>query len=523
MKAEFTAFIKKWKNVFAADIAAGCIVYSLLMVNQLVNQLDGMWHGSISYAGAHEVGIGRWLWPLLDKGRGYLSPDPVTSIISVAVFAAAFILVMDAAGIGNRVAAYLGSFLFIVNTGILASLSYRYMSPTFAFSCFFAATAGYLLVRVKVNGVLRNIACAAAGAVFIACMMGLYQAELGCLCLLILVYCLRKLISGDGSLPDLGRKLARALISLIFGALLYFAMVNVQLQVYDTSMSRYGGAENYGVAETISHFFERIPATYRYFAYYYANDRIKTTYFPKEIYVLVYGIILLGFIPVIYRTIKRSIAGGVLAAGCLLLIPAACNSIFFIAFEAEPQIQMIIPVSMCIPLLLGMCLENTADIGWQRYGRAVIPVVMAVVLYGSYIMTIYDQQSMYMGMNSMKELGSEIVTELIRDDLYHPYYSYVFVGRPADSPVYAKNDAVIARANRNAAMGTWNADDEKWATQSWQSFWEHQMGIALRVAGEDALNAALSDPYVQSMPVFPERGSCALVNDVVVVKLAPVE
>ncbi len=523
MQKEISGFIKKWRGVFAADVLAGCFVYSLLMINQLVNQLDGMWHGSISYAGAHEVGIGRWLWPLLDKGRGYLSPDPVTSVISVAVFSLAFILVMDAAGIENRVAKYLGSILFVVNTGILASLSYRYMSPTFAFACFFAAAAGYLLMRTQVHGRICNVLITVIAAVLTAGMMGLYQAELGCLCLVVLIYCLSRFIAGDEHLGDIGRKLIRAVISLILGAVIYLGMVRIQLNVYDTSMSRYGGAESYGVAETVLHFFERLPASYRYFVYYHENDRIRTTYFSAKIYILVYMIILLVLVPVIIKTFRQSRIRAVLSVICILLIPAACNSIFFIAFEAEPQIQMIIPVSMCIPVLCGICMEYQAADGWQKYGRVLIPVMMGIVLYGNYIMTIYDQQSMYMGMNSMKEMGSEIVAELIRDDLYHPYYSYVFVGRPADSPVYAKNDAILARANRNAAMGTWNVDDEKWATQSWQSFWEHQMGIKLQVAGEDALESALSDPYVQSMPVFPERGSCALVNDVVVVKLAPVE
>ena len=49
------------------------------------------------------------------------------------------------------------------------------------------------------------------------------------------------------------------------------------------------------------------------------------------------------------------------------------------------------------------------------------------------------------------------------------------------------------------------------------------MGIRLQVAGDEALDMALENEYVRNMPVFPEKGSCALINDVVVVKLAPAE
>ena len=46
------------------------------------------------------------------------------------------------------------------------------------------------------------------------------------------------------------------------------------------------------------------------------------------------------------------------------------------------------------------------------------------------------------------------------------------------------------------------------------------MGINLNVADDDKLEEALADETVRSMPVFPEYGSCALINDVVVVKLS---
>ena len=49
------------------------------------------------------------------------------------------------------------------------------------------------------------------------------------------------------------------------------------------------------------------------------------------------------------------------------------------------------------------------------------------------------------------------------------------------------------------------------------------MGTGLYVADGERLKAALDDPYVQAMPIFPEKGSCILYNDVVIVKLAEVD
>ncbi len=522
MFRDLIRFADKWKKVFFADLVAGCIVYSLLMVNQLVNQLDGMWHGSISYASTHEVGIGRWLWPLLDKGRGYLSPDPVTSIISLSLFSLAFIFVLEVIEIKQGLTVYLGSFIFVINTSVLMSLSYRYMSPTFAFSCFFSALAGYIVVKSDYKNRSGQILSTVFAAVFISFMMGLYQANLGCTCLIILLFVMIHLYKGDRTYRELGQTLLRAVAAIIAGSALYLLMVQLTLRIYDTSMSSYGGAADYGVLETILHFFERFPDTYRYFVICHENTGIKISYFSGKIYIAVYLLLVLCFLGAAIRLAKTDKVRAVLFAVCLLLIPVACNAIYFIAFESEPQIQMMLPICMCLPALALICTGYAGE-ALPKWSKTILVLMMLVVLFGNYIMTIYDQQAMYMGRNSLRELGSEIVTELIRDDLYHPYYNYVFVGRPADSPVFAKNDVVFARANRIAAVGTWTADDLKWATQSWQGFWEHEMGNRLQVAGTEALDAALSNEYVKNMPVFPEKGSCALVDGVVVVKLAPVE
>ena len=125
--------LKKWFPVFVINMVAGVFAYSLLIIHQLVNQYDGMWHGSVSYANGHELSNGRWFWRFLDRGRNFLSPDPVTSVIALCFFILAFILILDIFDVRSRAVSILASLLFTVNISVLVSLSYRYMSPTFAY------------------------------------------------------------------------------------------------------------------------------------------------------------------------------------------------------------------------------------------------------------------------------------------------------------------------------------------------------------------------------------------------------
>ena len=124
-----------------------------------------------------------------------------------------------------------------------------------------------------------------------------------------------------------------------------------------------------------------------------------------------------------------------------------------------------------------------------------------------------------MGRQSLTEVTREVITTLQTYNLYHPYYKYVFVGSPVDNPCYTRN-FVFDEANGYARVGTWSPDDTRLVVQSWQGFLTYEMGINMTVAGDDKLEEALEDPTVRSMPIFPEYGCCALVNDVVVVKLS---
>ena len=124
-----------------------------------------------------------------------------------------------------------------------------------------------------------------------------------------------------------------------------------------------------------------------------------------------------------------------------------------------------------------------------------------------------------MGMKSLKKLSADVTAALQMYNYYHPYYQFVFVGRPSDNPLFVKN-FVFEKANEYACMGSWDPEDLRWVVQSWQGFFTHEAGTNLYIADDEKLEEALLDETVRAMPVFPEYGSIAMVNDVVVVKLS---
>ncbi|MCR5604847.1 MAG: glucosyltransferase domain-containing protein [Lachnospiraceae bacterium] len=509
--------LKRWSPVLAVNIAAGIFAYSLLIIHQLVNQIDGIWHGSVSYANGHELSNGRWFWRFVDRGRFFLSPDPVTSVIALSFFILGFILVLDIFDVRSRAVAILSSLMFTVNISILASLSYRYMSPTFAISCFLSILAAYIMIKCEKKALMF-----VSSTICISLAMGLYQADIGCTCLVLLLYVSLCLYKADKTFKEIGLFILRCLISLVIGMVLYYVLLNVNLWYYEVSLDSYNGTDSYGPVGMILNLPTSTVHAYSDFANYFRQVIARTNIFNGRIYKISFILLALCYAygGLTMFKVKGSRIRAVLFALSLLLVPLAANAALLMAYNSVTSVQMTVPLSMSLPVLL--CLASAIrlpEIKAAGIYKAVTAVTLSLLIYGNYIMTIYDQQAMYMGRQSLTELSREVISTLQTCNLYHPYYKYVFVGTPSDNPCFVKN-FVFDEANRYAMVGTWSPDDTRWVVQSWQGFFTHEMGINIMVADDDKLREALEDETVRKMPIFPELGCCAMVNDVVVVKLS---
>ena len=140
------AKIKEYGTCYAVILIGALLSYSPFIFGQVYNDADGTWHGGISYAGGWELGEGRWLWPFFDKAKAYLSPDPLSSIFALAVFALGFMLVIDLIGMHDKAVIIVAGLAFLIGTPICGSLSYRYMSHIF--SCAFLLLCSLLLTSL---------------------------------------------------------------------------------------------------------------------------------------------------------------------------------------------------------------------------------------------------------------------------------------------------------------------------------------------------------------------------------------
>ncbi len=512
------SFSIRWYKWVLFAVIIPLPTYSLMMVNQLSNDVDGLWHGSISYAGAWELAEGRWLWRYLDKARLYLSPDPLTSLISLFMLAIAAVIILELYGIKKTWLKAAILLLFMVNPTVGCFLSYRYMSPTFTTSVLLATVAAFFAVKLK-NKILSVITF----AVLLAMSMGLYQANIGCAAFLMLLDIVAGLYKERYGIKEALTRAARYILSIICGGGLYIAIWNIELYRYDVEKSSYNGADQYTIPNMIMHLPQSfIYATRSAISYLLSKDG-RALIIPRLVFILLAALLVILAVCAIYLTFRKDRIRALLLTAALILLPAASGGVLFLSFNEGVQTQMTMPFVLFSAMMLYMIDMFSEGMEFKNkkidtMAAAVAGVLTMLILYGAHIQLQYDEQAMYMGRQSMTTMVDQMIDTCIAKGMYGYDYRYCFIGSPADSRLFIKND-VIAKSNGYGKYGDILAD-AKQARLTWTGFFNNELGIDIRIVDEDVYQSFMDSEEVKAMPEFPAEGSVAQYDDCVVIKVA---
>lgn len=505
---------KHKKNIlcFLALLGFSLFTYSVLMVNQLVNNYDGMWEGNFHIADNWELSIGRWFWYYLSKLRFGIAMDPVVSIISLSIFVLGIILAANLLEVRDSLPVIAVGAAFMCTPLVCIDLSYRFMSPTFATAFLLAILAVYVSIRVR-----RMWLAILTGSLLMAMSLGSYQAYIGVSCVITLAYFI-KLLMTDDTASDCLKKLIRPILTIILGGILYIILLKIHLTVKNVEMSDYMGASSYSVFTVIKNFPRAFCDTYKLF-HYSLNGALfsasKLTKFKFE------AVVLIAFIAVfLFYLVKRNrknipkIVCGLIA---LLLLPPAAYSVFFITREAPVSLQMTAGYFMIVPAVL-MALPLSFE--KEKLTRAFswgLSVIVMISAYGGFYQVQTDQNAMYEGTVSTMSITEAALERVDSLGYLDTDYKYCILGIPAGSQLYHLDGAAY-NFNQYAVVGVWwgGYNGEK----SWRGIVNNRMELNLTFVDEAAYNAICSSEEAKSMPAFPQEGSVRLMGDTVVIKIS---
>lgn len=508
------------KKYFCVMLGFAVVVYFPLMSQKLTNTFDGLWVDTYYIAGGWELSIGRWLWPLADALRFGVQTDPINSLLTLSLVTLSFILVRRLFTTKDSFLTYLLGMAFISSASVSIQLSYRYMSPIFGLSLFLSVAAAYCVIRTenKARAVVQGTVC-------LTLSLGLYQANLGSFCLILLVYFLMLLFQKlDRSL--IHAHIAKSLCSAAAGVALYYLTLKLILLVTGFQMSEYNGAASVSPLYVLKRLPTGVAKAYQIFGVYFFRNQYRNNILQAVgFFALIVLLVGFGLLKRFWRVVQsRDLEYILLSAAALAVLPAVCNVMLLITSEATWRLQMAGALDLFIPLcILLLDVTRKEQPQNEKLRMAVIggTVLLAgLIVYGNVYMRAVDQEAMYEGRKSLKTM-----TDRIADDLMDFGYfdgeerlPVVFVGRPSSNPTFLMREYYLY-ANTYAQIGRfWGSADV--ARQVWKSVFQNITPVNFTYGRVERYLEVYAESETEQMPTYPQEGYIRQIGDTVVVKIS---
>lgn len=508
------------KKYFCVMLGFAVVVYFPLMSQKLTNTFDGLWVDTYYIAGGWELSIGRWLWPLADALRFGVQTDPINSLLTLSLVTLSFILVRRLFMTKDSFLTYLLGMAFISSASVSIQLSYRYMSPIFGLSLFLSVAAAYCVIRTenKARAVVQGTVC-------LTLSLGLYQANLGSFCLILLVYFLMLLFQKlDRSL--IHAHIAKSLCSAAAGVVLYYLTLKLILLVTGFQMSEYNGAASVSPLYVLKRLPTGAARAYQIFGIYFFRNQYRNNILQAMgFFALIVLLVGFGLLKRFWRVVRsRDLEYILLSAAALAVLPAICNVTLLITSEATWRLQMAGALDLFIPLcILLLDVTRKKQPQNEKLRMAVIGgtvLLTGLIVYGNVYMRAVDQEAMYEGRKSLKSM-----TDRIADDLMDFGYfdgeerlPVVFVGRPSSNPTFLMREYYLY-ANTYAQIGRfWSGSNV--AQPAWKSVFQNITPVNLTYGRVERYLEIYAESETEQMPTYPQEGYIRQIGDTVVVKIS---
>ena len=471
---------------------------------------------------AWQISLGRFAQPLYWEVRGELTAPFLLGLLSLVWMALANYIVVSLLELRSlrRIALLCG----ILSTNAVLTFSYATYLPwvdTYMLAYLLAALAAWLAVRFSFGFF--------AAWVPLALSVALYQSYLNVAVILLMIVFVKHVLDGF----DVKRLLfciAKYLGALLGGLILYYIVLQLVLSGTSIALANtYNGIAQVGNYENVSRF-ALAARTFRYTIDYMLHPE---TYHPgtAALINLAAGAASAAALVRVILAKKPAKAPAVLLILCVLAMPFGVNTVYFISKGMQHSL-MIFSFFLLYAFAL-MLWEYHSKLPPARFPqrvseaakrvRALLPAISGGLLLLVILFNTVFANQVYLKKSLEYQATMSFMTKLTysieQTEGYVPGETPVLVlGNFETSSLFAQREGFGEFASgvgldRQSAV-TYSVTFEQFFSSvlSYRINWV-DMGSA------DAY-ARAGLPEVQAMPVYPARGSCRIVDGVLVVKLA---
>lgn len=493
------AHLCRWMNITMASHDAIMIV-----------QDDAMW----------EVTLGRFLQPVFVALRGDIASPFLLGILSTVFLALTVFISSKMLGFTTPPKiTLLSGMLATCFTITLHNASFIFSIDLSMAACFLGALASFLTARYK-YGFIPGILCFFS---IFALSPGYITYPITLTLLFLLKLCLQGVSIKRITIIGL-----KALVFILVGALLYLTIYPLILSIFDTSASTYKGFSNIADFSNVS-FMNLFITAYSLPFTVMANPPMFGGEVVGAINVML-GVLILILFTLCCIDRKTPVKSISLALLILLLLPLGANCSYLVAREASHELfYFSFNLFYALVLLLYSLVfskKNRHKLRILCSARLVEVIKMAIFCSFSIILVaniIYANQ-VYVRKDLEGQATLSVMTRIVDDieeiDSYEVGITPVAIvgdfrlNEPYFRPMYGFEDM--------QGNGVYNGSFALTHDGTYWRYIKTFMNNPMNLVPQSEINKLAETEPVKSLPSYPHKGYCSLVNGVVVVKLSPV-
>lgn len=514
MEEQVRSFFKNYGKYVLSGLVVGILAYFMMMSQNLVNDLDGIWHPSNFIAGDWEISLGRGLQRYADRARFGIVSDPFNTLLTLLLVTVANAMILMRFDFDSIL--YKGIFLtvLVANPVICNTLSYSYMSVNFGLAYFFGVVA-FSCVKNTMKDKKQALAGILSGAVFLGISMAFYQSYICVTCVLI-VMCALKMLLEKEDVRKVLQYIGTCACTVFMGGGLYLLITKLLLFRAGIQMASYKGASDVSILTMLLSLPQSLGQCYIQFWNYFCEQK---AFANLEFIELVIGglfvVYLVAFVMQFVRLLKRDIRSALLFTVMVLLLPVACCFVLLIAVGNTMTGLMSQGIVLCT-VMIGMIVPEDGKAGfWVR--RLYMLFLVAFAWFQLSAVT-NDQVALKEGKTATITLTENIVSQIYEEGYLDEHQIVAFVGRPGNNDRFVQSTA-YQMANGYAKFGCWSTGPRN-NRMSWMGVTSNFLGVHLSLCEDAEYEQLRASKQVANMPEFPTKGSICVIDDMIVVKVS---
>lgn len=460
-----------------------------------------------------ETQQGRWALRLFDALTNGMHPPFATVLASCLFLALGALLVCDLLRLRRPLLRTVTVLLLVCSQFVQNLLSYRFCSAAYAASVLLAVLAVWCVDRLSPRvGV-------AGGAFCLTFSVALYQTGLGVaavLCLFVLIF--RLLLEPEALRPTLA-ELVRMLLMGAAGMILYLVVLKVLLAVYGVTLADINGINQVGV-QTLLQLPRGIACAYRDFMEYFTGRSITQNYYATRpataLLLLLAGA---AGLRLLWRARTHRGACG-LAVLLVLLVPAAANVTDII--NPNTQILLRMAAAMALVPLFAAALAATlpaCKIKGADLTAAVVLVAAVFLVRGYSLQSTNDMRVLQSDKQQAVTVAGQIAEDLLANEACQAGMPVAVLGRPSDGLYQEPCPTYREKANLYVQWGVfWLGTQDNMDT--WDRLFRDELGLSMNWCSYEQAEALRETEAYAAMPMYPQQGSIAVLDGVLVVKVS---